>query len=101
VPHGGNGWAFNPDGSIYTRSSQIVTGTGANSVTTYYGPQGFNQAAAGTPGNPMEISCGFTSLGTSADPNFPGESCNPRVDRVDYDRWLSGPRDAYNMFART
>lgn len=100
VPHAGNGWAFNPDGSIYVRSSQVVTGSGPSSVTTYYGPQGYNQATASSAANPNEITCAFTALGTSADPNFAGESCNPQVNRVDYGRWLSGPRDAYNMFAR-
>jgi iron complex outermembrane receptor protein len=100
VPHAGNGWSFNPDGSLYVRSSQIVTGTGANSVTTYYGPQGWNRPAAGTIVDPFEVGCNFTAVGTSADPDFNGEPCNPTVNRIDYGRWLSGPRDAYNMFAR-
>ena len=99
TPNGG-GWAFNPDGSIYIRSSQVVTGSGVSAVTTYYGPQGYNQAAPSSRENPNEITCGFTTLGTSADPNFAGEPCNPTVSQIDYGRWLSGPRDAYNMFAR-
>ncbi|MDY6982347.1 MAG: TonB-dependent receptor plug domain-containing protein, partial [Pseudomonadota bacterium] len=51
IPHAGNGWAFNPDGTIYTRTSQIVTGAGPSSVTTYYGPQGYNQSTVSTPLN--------------------------------------------------
>lgn len=104
VPHAGNGWAFNPDGTIYTRSSQIVAGTGASALTTYYGPQGYNQNRFATPESPNEITCSFaTPAGAgnvSADPNFPGELCNPQVNRVDYDKWLTLPRDSYTMFGR-
>jgi iron complex outermembrane receptor protein len=104
VPHAGNGWSFNPDGSIYVRSSQIVDGTGATAFTTYYGPQGYNQPTASSPANPNEITCGFatpTGAGNvSAAPGFEGERCNPTVNRVDYGRWLGLPRDAYNMFGR-
>ena len=99
APNGG-GWAFNPDGSIYTRSSQIVTGTGATAVTTYYGPQGYNQQSRATPSNPNEITCSFTTIGTSAAADFAGEACNPTVNRVDYGKWLTSPRDAYSMFGR-
>jgi iron complex outermembrane receptor protein len=95
TPRGG-GWYFNPDGTIYTRSSQ--TGTGA--TTVYYGPQGFNQPAMGTEEYPQETTCTFTTLGVSHDPNFPNELCSPTVNRVDWGRWLSGPRDAYNLFGR-
>jgi len=100
VPHAGNGWAFNPDGSIFVRSSQIATGTGATAVTTYYGPQGYRQPTASSPDNPNEITCGFSTLGTSAAASFNGEPCNPTVNRVDYGRWLSSPRDSYSMFGR-
>jgi iron complex outermembrane recepter protein len=100
VPHAGNGWAFNPDGSLYVRSSQIASGTGASAVTTYYGPQGWNRPAPGTQADPMQIGCSFTQQGTSAYADFAGEPCNPTVNRIDYGRWLSGPRDATNMFAR-
>ncbi len=104
VPHAGNGWAFNPDGTIYTRSSQVVTGTGATALTTYYGPQGYNQNRTASPGSPNEITCTFaTPVGAgniSADPNFAGEPCNPQVNRADYDKWLTLPRDSYSMFGR-
>src|SRR5690606_26195390 len=59
-----------------------------------------NQSATSTPLNPMEITCAFTANGTSADPNFAGEPCNPQVNRVDWDKWVTSPRDSYNMFAR-
>lgn len=99
TPRGG-GWYFNPDGTIYTRNSQ--TGGAGGVPAVYYGPQGFNQLSASgpTPDNPFEVSCTFTDAGTSADPNFNGEPCNPTVNRVDFGKWLSGPRDAYNMFGR-
>lgn len=90
------GWYFNPDGTLYTRDSR--TGSGATAV--YYGPQGFNQRAEGSLEYPLETTCTFTSVGISAAPGFEGEACNPMVNRVDYDRWLSGPRDSYNMFGR-
>src|SRR5690606_36123621 len=98
APYGG-GWYFNADGSLYTRSSQ----TGGGPVPTlYYGPQRFNGLNPGGPtrDNPFETTCTFTTAGTSADPNFMGEPCNPTLNRVDYDRWLSSPRDAYNLFGR-
>jgi len=95
TPRGG-GWYFNPDGTIYTRSSQV----GSGATTVYYGPQGYNQPAHGTVDSPNEITCSFTSVGVSADPTFAGELCNPTVNRVDYGRWLSSPRDGYNLLGR-
>jgi len=95
APRGG-GWYFNPDGTIYTRSSQV--GTGGSAV--YYGPQGFNQRADGTPEYPNEVTCSFTATGRSADTDFPGEPCNPTVNRNDYGRWLSSPRDGYSILGR-
>ena len=98
APFGG-GWYFNADGTLYTRSSQ--TG-GGGAPTVYYGPQSFNGLNPNGPNeaNPFETTCTFTTLGTSADPNFLDEPCNPTLNRVDYGRWLSSPRDAYNMFGR-
>jgi hypothetical protein len=98
APFGG-GWYFNEDGTLYTRSSQ--TG-GGGAPTVYYGPQSFEgQAAVGASiDNPFETTCTFTTLGTSADPNFMDEPCNPTLNRVDYGRWLSSPRDAYNLIGR-
>src|SRR5690606_20466502 len=98
APFGG-GWYFNADGTLYTRSSQ----TGGGGVpTVYHGPQSFNNLPASGPSieNPFETTCTFTTLGTSADPNFMGEQCNPTLNRVDYGRWLASPRDAYNLFGR-
>ncbi|HEX6993363.1 MAG TPA: TonB-dependent receptor [Gammaproteobacteria bacterium] len=99
APFGG-GWYFNADGTIYTRSSQ--TGGTGGIPAVYYGPQRFNGLNPGGPtiDNPFETTCTFTTGGTSADPNFPNEPCNPTLNRVDYGRWLSSPRDAYNMFGR-
>src|SRR5690606_13655302 len=59
-----------------------------------------NQSAQSNRANPMEVTCNFTGLGTSADTNFAGEPCNPQVNRVDWDKWVTSPRDSYNMFAR-
>ncbi len=86
APFGG-GWHFNPDGTIYTRSSQFASA----GETTYYGPQRFNQSADASPANPNEVTCTFTTAGTSAVAPFVGEACNPTVNRVDYGRWLVYP----------
>lgn len=95
APYGG-GWYVNPDGTLYTRSSQVTI----DDVTTYYGPQRFNQRADASSEYPNEITCTFTALGTSATDDFAGEPCNPTVNRVDYGRWLASPRDAYNLLGR-
>jgi iron complex outermembrane receptor protein len=95
-PRGG-GWYFNPDGTIYTRSSQV--GEGAAAV--YYGPQNFRIPVGPTLEHPEEIVCNFSNPTTTgrAHPvsGFGGESCNPITGRVDWGRRLSGPRDAYNL----
>src|SRR5690606_36700353 len=101
VPHGGNGFTFNPDGSLYTRSSQIVTGAGPTAVITYYGPPGFHQSASVTEEECLNITRAFTQVGTSADPRYPGEPVNPAVIRIDLSKRLSGPRVVFNMVARS
>ncbi|MEY4640475.1 MAG: hypothetical protein RLZZ227_469 [Pseudomonadota bacterium] len=100
APRGG-GWFFNPDGTLYTRSGQ--TGTGAASL--YYGPQSYNQPVGGTEATPSEVTCTFTNptnngISASNSAAFAGQNCNPTVNEVDYGRWLSSPRDAYNLFGR-
>jgi outer membrane receptor protein involved in Fe transport len=91
------GYHFNPDGTLFVRGSQAVV----NGVTTYFGPQGYNSTALGTEEYPDEIACTFIATGVSAYAPFAGEPCNPSAgNRVDYGRWLSSPREAYNMFAR-
>lgn len=96
VPRGG-GWYVNPDGSVYTRASQ----TGAGTDTVYYGPQNFRVPLGPTTQNPEEVYCNFSNPSTTgtaaAISGFGGENCNPTSGRVDWDRRLSGPRDAYNM----
>ncbi len=95
-PQGG-GWYVNPDGTLYTRTSAV--GTGASS--TYFGPQNFRLPPGASPGQPEEVYCNFsnpTTTGVAAPSSgFGGESCNPTVGRIDWDRRLSGPREAYNM----
>jgi outer membrane receptor protein involved in Fe transport len=95
-PRGG-GWYVNPDGTIYTRSSQV--GEGAAAV--YYGPQNFRVPVGPTQDRPEEIYCNFSNPDTSgraADvTGFGGEFCNPTSGRVDWDRRLTGPRHAYNL----
>jgi outer membrane receptor protein involved in Fe transport len=99
APFGG-GWYVNPDGTLYTRSSQ--TGTGASAL--YFGPQNYKAALGGTVDNPSEISCNFAAPSVSGRAGgtgpFAGEPCNPTSNRVDNGRWLSGPRDAYSLFGR-
>jgi iron complex outermembrane receptor protein len=92
----GGGFFINPDGTLYTRSSQI----GQGPASVYYGPQGYNTQLGGTAANPNEVTCTFTPLGTSQYAPFVGKPCNPTSNRVDDGRWLSSPRTAYTLFGR-
>jgi iron complex outermembrane recepter protein len=112
VPYGAPGlsngaYMFNPDGTLYVRQSQ----TGAGASSRYFGPQSYTQSLAnpGTEANPNEISCNFgapsaagVGFGTyqGTDPRFTGKSCSPTINRVDYGRWLTLPREAYTAFGR-
>lgn len=102
APYGG-GWYFNPDGTLYARTSQITIGP----VTTFYGPQRYGMPQGGTAENPSEIRCVFgmapqpiAGNGITRGGQFDGESCNPTADRVDYGRWLTLPREGYSLFGR-
>jgi outer membrane receptor protein involved in Fe transport len=106
APFGG-GWYFNPDGTIYARTSQVTVGTGPTAVTTFYGPQSYELPQGGTAANPSEVRCLFTMApqpiagsGLASGGAFNGESCNPTADRVDYGRWLTLPREGYSLFGR-
>jgi outer membrane receptor protein involved in Fe transport len=106
----GGGWFFNPDGTLYARSSSFITGTGANAITKFYGPQSYNVTQGGTEENPSEARCLFAMApvpsaaqvaggsGYTASGPFAGNSCNPTGDRVDYGRWLTLPREGYSLF---
>jgi len=111
TPFGG-GWYINPDGTLYTRSSQYQVGSGASAITKYYGPQGYALPVGGTKENPSEVRCTFgmapvPSASQIAGGNalavggqFDGQSCNPTSDRVDWGRWLTLPREGYSLFGR-
>jgi len=103
----GGGFYFNPDGTLYARSSQLTVGTGASAITTFYGPQGYQLPQGGTAENPSEVRCLFTMApqpiagsGYASGGPFNGQSCNPTADRVDYGRWLTLPREGYSLFGR-
>ena len=106
----GGGWFFNPDGTIYARSTSYTTGLAANAVTKFYGPQGYALPVGGNEQNPSEVRCNFGMApvpsaaqaaggsGYAAAGQFAGSSCNPTADRVDYGRWLTLPREGYSLF---
>lgn len=106
APYGG-GWYFNPDNTLYTRSTQFTVGSGPTSVITYYGPQNYRLPQGGTEANPSEVRCLFSMApqpiegsGLVSGGPFDGRSCNPTSDRVDYGRWLTLPREGYSLFGR-
>ncbi len=111
TPFGG-GWYFNPDGTLYTRSSQFQVGSGANAITNYYGPQGYMLPVGGTKENPSEVRCLYAQApvpsatqvaggnGIARGGPFDGQMCNPTSDRVDWGRWLTLPREGYSLFGR-
>lgn len=111
TPFGG-GWFFNPDGTLYARSSQYQVGTGASAITNYYGPQSYNLPIGGTAQNPSEVRCLYSKApvpsaaqiaggnGLARGGAFDGQSCNPTGDRVDWGRWLTLPREGYSLFGR-
>jgi iron complex outermembrane recepter protein len=101
APFGG-GWGFNPDGTIFLRSSQATV----NGVVNYFGPQSYLGNTTATTENPNEVTCtyvaptsGVQGLAASTTP-FGGKPCNPTLNRVDWERWLASPRDAYTFFGR-
>lgn len=93
----GSGFGINTDGTLFTRSS--VSGTGPAAIQ--WGPQSFTGPLGGTAENPDEVTCAFFANTTvGAGTPFAGESCMPTLNRVDYGRWLSSPRESYAMFGR-
>ena len=51
-----------------------------------------------SPDNPYEVAC--TYLANSPNTVYPDRNCSPSVTKTDWDRWLSSPREAYNLFGR-
>ena len=113
----GTGFVFNTDGSLYTRSSScylpnygtttaptsctVPTGTVAAAGTThYFGPQNFKGSVVNSQANPVELTCQYVASQPNHTAGFSDRSCNPTVNMVDWDRWLSSPREAYTLFGR-
>ncbi len=92
----GSGFGINGDGTLFTRTSS----TGAGPTLVNWGPQGFNSPTDGTRENPDEVTCAFTPTGTVTTGPYAGMSCNPTLNRVDWGRWLSSPRESYAVFGR-
>lgn len=98
------GFIFNEDGSLYVRGATL--GTGAAAI--HYGPQGYNGGTVPSRDDPSELTCTFATPGgtnpsggvAGANTPFAGQSCIPAVNRVDYGRWLSNPREAYTLLGR-
>jgi iron complex outermembrane recepter protein len=87
------GYFFNGDGTLFTRNSN-ATPTGG--VLTQFGPQSFTGIQGGTPEHPDETTCGYAAGVTNAVPGFPG-NCTPILNRVDYGRRLTSPREGYTL----
>jgi iron complex outermembrane receptor protein len=90
------GYFFNPDGTLFTRSSSFIPA--GQSTAVQYGPQGFTGTLGGTQANPDEITCNYLANTPNAVPGFQS-SCMPQLNRVDYDRRLTSPREGYTLFA--
>ncbi len=114
---GASGFVFNPDGTLYTRSSSCylpnyggttsapstctAPTTGAiTGGTQYFGPQNFKGSTVNSPANPYEVGCQYVANQPNRTAEFSGSSCNPTLNMVDWDRWLSSPREAYTLFGR-
>jgi iron complex outermembrane receptor protein len=88
------GYFFNPDGTVFTRNSQLPAVAG---ITPQYGPQSFTGALGGTPGHPDEVTCAYTANQANQLAGFQ-TACTPTLNRVDYGRRLTSPRDGYTLF---
>lgn len=88
------GFYFNPDGTIFTRESR---GTAVAGITPQYGPQSFTGTLGGTPEHPDEVTCLYTANQLNNVPGFQS-ACTPQLNRVDYGRRLTSPRQGYTLF---
>ena len=88
------GYYFNPDGSIFVRQS---AGTAVAGITPQYGPQSYTGPLGGTPSSPDEVTCAYTANTLSSVPGFQS-ACTPQLNRVDYGRRLTSPREGYTLF---
>ncbi|MEJ1964921.1 MAG: TonB-dependent receptor [Gammaproteobacteria bacterium] len=89
------GYFFNPDGTLFVRNSNPPAVAG---ITSQFGPQSFTGALGGTPEHPDEVSCSYLANQANQVAGFQ-PSCSPTLNRVDYDRRLTSPRDGYTLFA--
>ena len=88
------GFYFNPDGTIFTRQSNATAVAG---ITPQYGPQSYTGPLGGTQANPDEITCLYTANQLNNVPGFQS-ACTPQLNRVDYGRRLTSPREGYTLF---
>jgi iron complex outermembrane recepter protein len=88
------GYFFNPDGSMFVRNSNATIG----GIVQQYGPQGFTGALGGTRDAPDEVTCNYLANTNNRVAGFQS-ICMPQLNRVDYDRRLTSPREGYTLFA--
>jgi iron complex outermembrane receptor protein len=88
------GFFFNPDGTVFVRNSNATVG----GQVLQYGPQSFTGPLGGTPDAPDEITCNYLANTNNRMPGFQ-PSCMPQLNRVDWDRRLTSPREGYTLFA--
>jgi outer membrane receptor protein involved in Fe transport len=106
---GGGGFFFNDNGTLFTRSASCYVPTSTATTCTsapqgavpgttrYFGPQSYlGNTSGNSPANPQEIACQWAQN----QPNtiYPDRSCAPSLSSTDWERWLGGPREAYNLF---
>lgn len=88
------GYFFNPDGTLFVRNSNATV----SGQVLQYGPQSFTGALGGTPDAPDEVTCNYFAAQNNRVPGFQS-ICLPQLNRVDYDRRLTSPREGYTLFA--
>jgi len=88
------GFYFNPDGTIFTRQSN---GPAVAGITPQYGPQSFTGPLGGTEAAPDEVTCNYTALQANQVAGFQ-TACTPQLNRVDYGRRLTSPREGFTLF---
>jgi len=86
------GYLFNPDGTLFVRNSSAAV----SGVTQQFGPQSFTGTLGGTPAHPDEVTCVYAANTPNNVAGFQS-SCLPQLNRVDYGRRLTSPREGYTL----
>ncbi len=88
------GFYFNPDGTLFTRQAN---GPAVAGITPQFGPQGYTGPLGGTEAAPDEITCNYAANQNNRVAGFQ-TACTPQLNRVDYGRRLTSPREGFTLF---